>query len=72
MKRTSYARKIDGMGRIIIPPAMREDLNLIIGNTYDFYKHEEDGKVFLCIECRDAETEVEKAKKILAANGIEG
>lgn len=70
MIETQYARRLDTSGRLVIPSKLREELGLTIGETYVFFKHEENGKIYLCIECPEQETEIEKAIKLLQANGI--
>lgn len=70
MKRTMYARKVDTTGRLVIPAKLREEMGIEIGETYEFYTTEEDGKRFLCIECPILETEIEKALKLLREAGI--
>ena len=70
MQKTEYSRKVDANGRIIIPAQLREALDVRAGDTHDFYIHEEDGRKFLCIECFRLESEIEKAKRILAEAGL--
>lgn len=54
----------------MIPAKLRDEMQLQIGYVYDFYKYEADGKTYLCIECPEVESEVERAKRILQENGI--
>ena len=70
MKRTQYARKVDTTGRLVIPAKLREEMGIEIGETYDFYTMEKDGKRFLCIECPISESQIEKALKLLREAGI--
>jgi len=70
MKKTDYARKIDTTGRLVIPAKLREELGIEIGSVYAFYLHEADGKRYLCIECPERESEIEKAKRILREAGV--
>jgi bifunctional DNA-binding transcriptional regulator/antitoxin component of YhaV-PrlF toxin-antitoxin module len=70
MKKTQYARRLDTMGRLVIPARLREELNLAIGETFEFFWHEENGKTYLCIECPERETELEKALRVLEENGL--
>lgn len=71
MEKTKYSRKIDSAGRVLIPIRLREEVGLNANSTCTFYKHMEDGKLFLCIECPDfnLESELEKAQKIIEAAG---
>ena len=70
MVETQYARRLDTSGRLVIPIRLREELGLTVGEVYSFFKHEENGKTFLCIECPEQETEIQKAIKLLQANGM--
>lgn len=71
MKTTQYARKIDSLGRIVIPSKLRQELNLNADEVFPFFIHEEpDGKVYLCIECPNAESEIAKAKALLEKIGM--
>lgn len=51
MEKTTYARKVDAMGRITIPIRLREEMGIEIGNNYEYFKFELDGKKYLCLEC---------------------
>jgi len=53
MEKTTYARKVDAMGRITIPIRLREEMGIDIGKNYEYFKFELDGKKYLCIECSD-------------------
>lgn len=70
MKKTKYSRKLDANGRLVIPSKLREEVGLELGETYTFYTYERNGKFYLCIECPNCETELEKAMKILKKNGL--
>lgn len=70
MEKTQFARRLDTSGRLVIPIRLREELNLVIGDTYEFFLHDENGKRYLCIECPKTETELEKAKRIIQENGL--
>ena len=67
MKQTKYERKMDSAGRILIPSKLREEVGLEPGDSYTFYTHYEDGKLFLCIECdsKKIEEKIEEAKNLL-------
>ena len=51
MEKTTYARKVDSMGRITIPIRLREEMGIEIGKNYEYFKFELDGKKYLCIKC---------------------
>ena len=71
MRPTSFARKLDDSGRLLIPIRLREKLGLSYGQVYPFYLHEHNDKVYLCIECENYETDLQKAFRILEENGLE-
>jgi len=62
---------LDATGRLVIPIRLRERLNLKIGEVFPFLIHEEHGKVYLCIECKNSKTELDEAIKILRQNGYQ-
>ena len=64
MQATKYARKLDSVGRLVIPSRLREP-----NETFTFYTHEAEGKIYLCIECPTAASELEKAMELLEKNG---
>lgn len=71
MVETNYARKLDTSGRIMLPSKLREAFGLETGKEYKFFTCEENGRHFICIECPNApESEIERAKKLLSANGF--
>lgn len=67
MKQTKYERKMDSAGRILIPSKLREEVGLEPGDSYAFYTHYEDGKLFLCIECdrNKIEEKIEETRRML-------
>lgn len=69
MVETDFERMVDVTGRIVIPYKLREQFFIEPGQTYKYYVHEEDGEYYLCIKCNRIESEVERAKKVLIANG---
>lgn len=69
MENTNCARKIDSIGRLTIPSKLREKLHLEEGKPYTFFTHEEDGKMYLCIECFEKPNEIQQALETLAKNG---
>lgn len=69
MRKTTFSRKLDSLGRLVLPAPLREELGIQCGETYDFYIIEEDGRVYLGIECPQADPKVEEAKRILREAG---
>ena len=70
MRITNHSRKIDTNGRIVIPAPLREELNLTTGDECQFVVEEIEGVTYLCIPCPKAESEVEKAQRILREAGL--
>ena len=67
---TEYSRKLDTVGRLVIPSKLRKEMRLELGEEYSFYTCvDEHGQSWLCIPCPGVETEVDKAKRILEENG---
>ena len=54
MEKTTYARKVDAMGRITIPIRLREEMGIEIGKNYEYFKLNLNGKEYLCLECPEA------------------
>ena len=40
MRKTDYSRKLDALGRLVLPSPLREQLNIECGVPYDFYIYE--------------------------------
>lgn len=70
MKETEFARRLDSSGRLVIPSKLREELRMEVGDTYDFYIHEENGEKYLCVKCFRVEDEIARAKRILEEAGL--
>lgn len=70
MIETQYARRLDANGRLVIPIRLREQLGLDSGEIFTFYTHVENDKTYLCIECPQNDSELQKALKVLAKNGL--
>jgi len=66
---TQHSRRLDSLGRLVIPKKLRDELGLEPGTEYTFYKHEHEGKIYLCIEAPEATDEVAKALELLRQNG---
>lgn len=69
MRETEFTRKIDGLGRLVIPSDMRNELNLLPGVLCKFYLHEYEGELYLCIKCPGADPKVQEAKEFLRNAG---
>ncbi len=72
MRETSFSRKLDTSGRIMIPVKLREELGLETGKEYYFLVHEEGGRKYICIDCGPAITSesLEKAMQIIQQSGM--
>ena len=66
---TQHSRRLDSFGRLVIPKKLRDELGLEPGTEYTFYKHEHEGKIYLCIEAPEVTDEVAKALELLRQNG---
>ena len=67
---TEYSRKLDTVGRLVIPSQLRKDLRLELGEEYPFYTCvDEHGQSWLCIRGPGVAAEGDKAKRILEENG---
>ena len=52
MERTEWCRKIDKMGRLVLPVRLREQYGLEPGLECPIYEHvDNEGRVYLCIQC---------------------
>ena len=69
MRQTEFARKLDSLGRLVIPAPLRAQLNIETGAVYDFYVEEIGDEIFLCIKCPKADAKIEEAKRILRDAG---
>lgn len=51
MKLTQWSRKIDKMGRIVLPVRLREQYGLETGLECPIYEHEdEEGRLYICFQ----------------------
>ena len=69
MAESTYSRKLDAMGRIMIPVRLRDQLGLITGPTYSFEVRQIDGRNYICIDC-GLNTELEEAMKLVQNAGL--
>ncbi len=72
MKALDATRKIDSLGRIVIPKDLRDKFHLIEGKAYQFFLHEEGNCKYLCLQCPDVdeEDEITRARKLLEEAGF--
>lgn len=71
MAETTFSRKLDSSGRIMIPVRLRDQMGLITGKEYYFTTMEKDGRRYICIDCGPVDTtSLEEAMKIIQANGL--
>ena len=64
-----FTRKLDSMGRIMIPIRLRERFNLTSGQTYTLETRKIDGHNYICIDC-GVDTELEDAMKAVQNAGF--
>lgn len=72
MEETTFSRKLEKSGRLMIPIKLREEMNMIPGREYHFFTTIENGRKFICIDCGPeiADTTLEQAMKIVQASGM--
>ena len=64
-------RKLDSLGRIVIPKPLREQFHLTEGQPYQFFLHEQNGHRYLCIQCPGPNPEeLSRARKLLEDSGF--
>ena len=71
MEQTEWVRKIDKMGRIVLPVRLREQYGLEIGLECPLFIHEdEEGRVYICIQAPpQAVDNLKEAKALLERLG---
>lgn len=71
MQETTFSRKLDSSGRIMIPVRLREQMGLVSGQEYYFTTMVKDGRKYICIDCGSVDnTSLEEAMRIIQANGM--
>lgn len=68
MAESTFSRKLDGSGRIMIPVKLREQLGLVSGREYYFSVMEKDGRRYLCIDC--GSDELTEAMRLVQSKGM--
>lgn len=70
MQETTFSRKLDSSGRIMIPIRLREQMGLTSGQEYYFTTMVKDSRKYICIDCGSVDSSLEEAMKIIQANGL--
>lgn len=72
LKKENTTRKIDSLGRVIIPKSIRDRFELNTNDEVEFYTLEADNIVYVCFtNHKIVKNEYAAAAKILEALGIE-
>lgn len=69
MAQGTFSRKLDSMGRIMIPIKLREQLNLTVGKEYQFMIKEINGRNYICIDCGSALSSLDEAMRVVKEAG---
>ena len=69
MAESTYSRKLDASGRIMIPIRLRDQLGLVVGREYTFEIRQINGRNYICIDC-GLNTELEEAMKLVQNAGL--
>lgn len=70
MRGTGITRKMDNLGRLVIPMPLRNELNIKENESYEFFIKDDDGEIYLCIKCENADPAIEAAKRVLQKAGM--
>lgn len=54
MKNLNQSRKIDALGRLVIPSKLRDKFSIESGDEMKFYSYFVDGVQYICIPCPHA------------------
>lgn len=61
MRKTTYARRVDQAGRVIIPVKLRMEAHIAPGDLIEFYvTKDENGKAWLCFPFGDTPNALEQ------------
>lgn len=75
MKSTGVVRKLDNLGRIVVPIELRRTMDIDLGDTLEIYT--EDDKIILkkyhpsCIFCNDARDVIHYKGKLICKKCLE-
>lgn len=62
MVKTTYARRVDSAGRVVIPVKLRAETGIATGDLVEFYVTKDaNGNSWLCIPFGNAESAIQKA-----------
>ena len=68
----SLSRKLDSLGRLVIPKSLRDRMGFTEGEELYFYTAEENGKKWICVTNNAAEdNEFAAAARVLEELGLE-
>lgn len=72
MAESTFSRKLDSSGRIMIPVKLREQVGLVVGEEYSFSVLEKDNRRFICIDCGPITNgpSLEEAINIVQTSGL--
>lgn len=71
MQKENTSRKVDTLGRISIPKAIRDRLNIAVNDELDFYTTEENGASFICMTNQGKKLKYFQAAQVLDELGLE-
>lgn len=71
MENTQQSRRLDSLGRLVIPKKLRDRYNIETDREYVFFYHIHDNKKYLCIEIGVMGDEIQRAKELLEKAGYE-
>lgn len=71
MQKENTSRKVDSLGRISIPKAIRDRLNIKVNDELDFYTFEDNGINFVCMTNQQEKNKYFQAAQVLDELGIE-
>lgn len=54
MRNLNYVRKVDTLGRVVIPSKLRDKFGIEAGDELEFYSTVVDGIRYLCFACPNA------------------
>ena len=70
-QKENTSRKVDSLGRISIPKAIRDRLNIKVNDELDFYTFEDNGVSFVCMTNQEKKIKYFQAAQVLDELGIE-